>query len=341
MFTDIETRVLNRIQRDMPIEVHPFRRIGDELSLEEQEVIGVIGRLKEMRSVRNIAGIFDPAALGYRTLLAAFQVPGGSVEAAAAAINSHPGVSHNYLRDHRYNLWFTLAEESDDLLAGTLRFLAQKAGATDTLSFYNEKQYKIGLKLNVGGSDSGMDEPAAAPAADCRPEGRLGDRERAAVLILQQDLPLESEPFQSLLKSAGEPMSQDELLRTGDELKQRKYMRRYSAVIRPAHSGFTANAMTVWKPGSDEAADRAAEIFISEGAVTHLYRRTVHPGKWDYPLFAMIHGKNEEELAGIIARLSKESGVTDYLSLKTLRELKKEKVIYFSPAFKTWNQRDT
>jgi siroheme decarboxylase len=340
MFTSTESKVLNRIQRDIPLVERPFREIADEMGLQEDAVIGTIGDLKRRRSVRNIAGIFEPSGLGYSTTLVALQVPEDRIEGAAALINSHPGVSHNYLRDHRYNLWFTLAEEREDLLGETVRFIVEKAGATDALNFRNEKQYKIGLRLNVGDDDG--DNVGLMVPARSRPDHRpFSAAERDAILLLQRDLPLDREPFSRLVSESRDGLTPGALLAIGDEMKQTGYMRRYSAVIRPAHTGFSANAMTVWRPSATDSIDRVAELFSREGAITHIYRRTVHPGRWEYPLFAMIHARGDGELAGIVERLARESGVGDHLVLTTLRELKKEKVIYFSPLFKQWNDRET
>lgn len=111
-------------------------------------------------------------------------------------------------------------------------------------------------------------------------------------------------------------------------------MRRYAAVLRHRSAGFTANAMTAWKTGEDFN----DEAFRECGAISHLYYRTIYPGRWEHPLFAMIHAKSKDELDGIIKDLSQKSGITDYLSLESIREFKKKRVTYFSDEFNEWKR---
>ena len=81
-------------------------------------------------------------------------------------------------------------------------------------------------------------------------------------------------------------------------------------------------------------------VFLSNKSISHLYRRTEHPGRWEHPLFAMIHARSDGELDGIIAALEERSGLSDYLVLKSLREFKKKRVTYFSPAFDEWKKEN-
>jgi len=109
-------------------------------------------------------------------------------------------------------------------------------------------------------------------------------------------------------------------------------MRRYAAVLKHRSAGYTANAMTAWK-----AEDRTdLNIFMKEKAISHLYFRTLYPGRWEHPLFAMVHAKSDDELKNLIDGLSEKSGIKDYLVLYSLKEYKKKRVRYFSEEFKEW-----
>ena len=120
------------------------------IGISGSEVIRIVADLKERSVVRNISGIFSGENLGYHLSLVALKVPPERVEAAAAVINAHPGVSHNYLRDHAFNLWFTLAEEDEETLQKSARVIREKCGAEDYLMLRNEKLLKIGFVLPIG-----------------------------------------------------------------------------------------------------------------------------------------------------------------------------------------------
>jgi DNA-binding Lrp family transcriptional regulator len=340
-FTDRETSVLNRIQGDIPIVKTPFALLASELKQSESEVISIIARMRERGVIRNISGIFNAESLGYQISLVTFEVPVKYIDRAAEIINSHPGVSHNYLRDHRFNMWFTLAVSPENSFEKTVSILKRGSRARDSLILRNEMLLKIGLMLPVGNKPpSKMTEniPEVKPRiAEAR---SLSDEERESIRLLQHDLPLEKRPFKSLIKNNDSTLNEESLVELGQSLKEEGIMRRYSAVLRHRDAGFIANAMTVWKPDDSADMGRIAEIFIREPSISHLYIRTVYPGKWEYPLFAMIHAKSSEIMRSTVERLAQKSGIDNYEVLTTLREFKKKRVSFFSPDFHTWQQHN-
>ncbi|HSV97318.1 MAG TPA: Lrp/AsnC family transcriptional regulator [Spirochaetota bacterium] len=345
-FTRTEERIINRIQEDIPLALEPFRLVADELSLAEDDLLETVARLKAKRVVRNISAIFNAHRLGYHSSLVAFCVAERDVEGAVEIVNAHPGVSHNYLRDHRFNIWFTLAVDGATSIEETAAVLARHCRATDHLILRNEKLYKIGFMLRMGddaADDAEDGDPAQMNGADPAHGGGmypLTDEEREAVLLLQTDLPITSRPFETIVGDAKSPMSAERLVTIGEGLKLKGIMRRYAAVLKHYNAGYGANAMTAWKIGAGRTEDRVMPVFLSSKSISHLYRRTLHPGRWEHPLFAMIHARSDEELDGIIAALEEKSGLRDYLVLKSLREFKKKRVAYFSPAFDVWNEEN-
>ncbi len=333
-FTEKEALVLNRVQKGIPCLSEPFLAIAEETGLTEDEVLDIITNLKENKVIRNISGIFEGKKLGYHMSLVAFEVPVDKTESAAALISSHPGVSHNYLRNHRYNIWFTLAEESEERFNKTVSMLASQSGALDFLVLQNEKLLKIGVFLNIGESDeSGEVTPASESVSSSF--GKLDETAREAVLLLQNDLPIVKRPFQKIAESGKYIHGEKELLSYFSEFLASGIMRRYAAVLKHRSAGYTANAMTAWK--ADDHTD--INLFMNEKAISHLYFRTVYPGRWEHPLFAMIHAKSDDELKNIIDRLSEMSGIKDYLALSSLKEYKKKRVRYFSEEFNEWKAK--
>ena len=333
LFTPLQERLLDVLQSSLPFVRRPFLILGKELGIPESDIIDMTAALKKDGVIRNIAGIFDGEKLGYNLSLVAFQLSNENIEKAAAVINSHPGVSHNYLREHKYNLWFTIAENSAENLKRSVDKLALSSGALSYLIMKNERLIKIGFRLNMAAS------PPLQPVAALKQNERnvLTRRDENAIWLLQKDMPLCERPFEEL--SAETDFSEDELIEAAASLEEKGVMRRYSAVLRHQKAGYNFNAMTAWKFAEDSS-DEVFKPFAESSSVTHLYIRTVYPGEWEYPLFAMIHAKSENELNEIIDNLSRQSGLDDKLVLRSLKEFKKQKVIYFSPDFQKWKEEN-
>jgi siroheme decarboxylase len=333
-FSSCEAKILNLVQREFPLTERPFDAIGAMTGVSGSEVIRIVSDLKERSVVRNIAGIFSGEHLGYHLSLVALKVLPDKIDTAAALINSHPGVSHNYLRDHDFNLWFTLAEEDEETLQKSARVIREKSGADDFLMLRNEKLLKIGFMLVIGDEAGDAFGSAQKPASLT---GTVNEDDKRAAFLLQEDLPLVERPFDALGEIDRE-WNGDRLIDAGRRLLASGVMRRYAAVLRHAQAGFTHNAMTAWKITMDEGFDDRIRPFMEESAVTHLYVRTLYPGRWEHPLFAMVHARSADELDGLLASLGRCSGLTDRLVLRSVYEYKKKKVRYFSPAFTKWKQ---
>lgn len=333
-FSSVEAKILNLLQREFPLTERPFDAIGAMIGISGTEVLRSVTDLKQQHVVRNISGIFSGENLGYHLSLVALKVPPERVEAAAAVINGHPGVSHNYLRDHVFNLWFTLAEEDEESLQESARVIREKCGADDFLMLRNEKLFKIGFMLPIGDGDVASVGSVPRPVSV---KAILNRDDHRAVLLLQSDLPLVERPF-DVLGEKDSSLSGDMLIETARRLLASGVMRRYAAVLRHVQAGFTHNAMTAWKIDVDDHSDERIRPFMEERAVTHLYLRTLYPGRWEHPLFAMVHARSAEELADLLDSLMRCSGLTDRLVLRSLYEYKKKKVTYFSPAFKKWKR---
>jgi DNA-binding Lrp family transcriptional regulator len=142
-FDDIDRAILNRIQSDFPIAKSPFLSIAQNLGLSEEKVINRIKRLKKKGIIRRIGGNFAPEKLGYVSTLCAAKVPRDKIGGFSEAVNRYPGVTHNYLRDNPYNIWFTFIAQSMSEINENLEKISQETGVTDILNLPAAKMYKI------------------------------------------------------------------------------------------------------------------------------------------------------------------------------------------------------
>lgn len=149
MLNEIDRALLNLLQSDFPLVPRPFAALGERLAISEGEVMERVKRLKGEGLIRQISAIFDSRALGYRSTLAALRVPQERLEEVASIVSSHSGVSHNYARDHTYNLWFTLTIPPGVDPKEELRRIAHRAGVAEVLDLPSLRTFKIGARFQV------------------------------------------------------------------------------------------------------------------------------------------------------------------------------------------------
>jgi DNA-binding Lrp family transcriptional regulator len=146
---ETDRKILNILQRDFPVEAEPLRRIGERLSLSEAEVLERIGKLKDEGIIRRIGAVFDTKKLGYVSTLCAAEVPEENIGNFIDVVNSYKGVTHNYRRNHRYNIWFTLIASSDDEIGKILGEIEAKTGISGILDMRATKKFKIDATFDM------------------------------------------------------------------------------------------------------------------------------------------------------------------------------------------------
>jgi siroheme decarboxylase len=316
--------LLNALQTDFPLTLRPYDVIAHRLGIKSGEAIRRIIALKESGVIRQISAIFDSHALGYSSLLVAFKIDPVRLDEAAEAVNRHPGVTHNYARNHVYNLWFTMTMPPGVSLEEEIGKLASAAGAESAMTLPTIRLFKIGVAFDLTESDSEL--PIAKVAkTETTDVQNLTAAEIKAVRALQNDLPIEPRPFKKVAELFS--MTEDLLLDRARDFIRRGLMRRFAATLRHRHAGFAANAMGVWIVPEDRA-EEVGRIMAEFQAVSHCYQRPTYP-EWPYSIFTMIHGHNREECEAIATDISEATGITDYRLLYSTKEYKKIRVRYF------------
>jgi len=315
---DKDKRLLNMLQAGFPLTRRPFADIGSSLGLDEGEVIRRIVRLKGSQVIRTIGPSFDTRSLGHRSTLVAMSVAEDRLEETARVINEHPGVSHNYLRDDSFNMWFTLTVPEGVDIDNELRALAERVAPQRMLNLPAVRLFKLDVFFDAGGGD----RPAVAEVLDNGRVLQLSAEERTVVGVLQQDLPLVSRSFDAMSEAVG--MTPDDFLRHCIRLKERGAMRRFGASVRHNAVGYKANAMVCWRV-AESMVEEAGRIMAGYVEVSHCYQRESAPD-WPYNLYTMFHARNKEELQGTIDRIAAETGIDERRVLHTVKELKKERV---------------
>jgi DNA-binding Lrp family transcriptional regulator len=332
---DLDRQLLNQIQGSFPMVRRPYQALGQTIGRSEAEVLERICRLRQEHIIRQVSAIFDTKALGYRSSLVAMRVPPERISQAAQVINEHPGVTHNYERNHQYNLWFTAAVPPTSDLEATCQRLHELAGAESTRIMYTLRLFKIGVNLDMTGQ-----RPADARA---RPEYSEDDRLKANAASLsaddialireiQEDLPVEPEPFAAIAARLG--LSQEELFGQAADLVVRGFLRRYAAILYHRRAGFRANGMGVWRVPEEQVL-RIGQEMASFAAVSHCYQRPTYPD-WPYTVFTMVHGNSVAQCEEILAAISQSTGIDEYLTLYSSREYKKVRLAFYTDDYARW-----
>jgi len=144
-----DRKIINRIQSRFPIDSRPYQKIGRDLSLTEEEVIQRVKNLKQKGIIRRIGGNFGPYKLGFFSTLCAASVPEHKIALFTETVNAYSGVTHNYMRDHHYNIWFTFIASSQQIIEQSLETIAGKTGVSDILNLPATNIFKISANFKV------------------------------------------------------------------------------------------------------------------------------------------------------------------------------------------------
>jgi siroheme decarboxylase len=333
---ELDKRLLNLMQGRFPIEPRPYGRVAELAGITEQEVMDRVQHLLDERIIRQVTPIFDTRALGYSSMLVAAKVDPENPHRAAKVINAHPGVSHNYLRNHEFNLWFTIATEPDSPLGldGTLDVLAREAGAESVRQLPTLKLFKIRMDLEMEGDTEALATAALASEPVELERQPYDDFDVAVIRALQGDMPVVPEPYAPAAAELG--IAQDKLLDHLSGMQERGLLRRVAAILYHRRAGFSANGMGVWKvPDQDilEVGKRMASV----RGISHCYQRPTY-ADWPYSVFTMAHGRSKEECDAILDSIAEMTGIEERATLYSSTEFKKIRLLYFTGEFQAWER---
>lgn len=143
-----DKRILDIIQGSFPLVSRPYAEIGQQLGLTEAEVLAKVRALRQNKIIRRLGANFQSAKLGFRSTLCASKVPPEKMDDFVKEVNSHVGVTHNYLRRHDYNIWFTCIGPSWDSVCQTLAGIEERTGIK-VLNLPATEIYKIKVNFKM------------------------------------------------------------------------------------------------------------------------------------------------------------------------------------------------
>ncbi|HVY96906.1 MAG TPA: Lrp/AsnC family transcriptional regulator [Solirubrobacterales bacterium] len=333
---ETDKRLMNLLQSSFPLDPEPFALVASEAELELDDVLARTQRLLDGRIIREITPIFDTRALGYESMLVAAKVDAEHPQRAARIVNAHPGVSHNYLRTHEFNLWFTIATPPDSKLGlkGTLEALMEETGAESMRELPTLTLFKINMNLEMEkGTDALAAAVEAAPPRELEPQPYDED-DIALIRALQGPMAAVERPYDEAAAELG--ISTEDLLERLRGMVDRKILRRVAAILYHRRAGFSANGMGVWKVPEEEILTTGAKMASFRG-ISHCYQRPTYED-WPYSVFTMAHGRSKQECDAILDSIAEECGMgpDDRATLYSSTEYKKIRLHYFTEDYARW-----
>jgi DNA-binding Lrp family transcriptional regulator len=326
--------ILLRIQKNFPLTARPFYNIAKELNIDETEVISIIKEEKKKKIIRQTSAIFDTKSLGYKSSLVAFEIDQDKIDVAVKIINSHPGVSHNYERNHKFNIWFTMAcsPTSTIGLDKTIKILAILTKANSSIMLPTLKLFKISVKLDTTGKENKKEKITKKEKIDIE----MTPLHMNIVKLLQFDIEAKEEPFKDIINKLN--ISYETFFDIVSDLQKSGLMRRFASILNHRKAGFNANAMVVWDI-DEKYGESIGKIAAEFSAVSHCYLRPKYDN-WQYNLFTMIHGKTKDETNAVIADINNEIESKSYMPLYSSREFKKVRLKYFTEDELIWEKQN-
>jgi DNA-binding Lrp family transcriptional regulator len=334
---DFDKQLLNAMQGAFPIVPRPYAAVAKTLGVDEGTVLGRVRELIDERIIRQVTPIFDTRAFGYGSMLVAAKVDPEHPWAPAKIINSHPGVSHNYLRNHEFNMWFTIAVEEDSKLGlqGTLDVLQELTGAESIRQLPTLKLFKIRMDLDMAGGTDALAKAVQVVEPIDLGKQPYDELDMAVVRATQGDLPVVSEPYADAAREIGIPV--ERLIEHLQGMVERKLLRRVAAILFHRRAGFSANGMGVWRVPDDKIAEYGPKMAAFRG-ISHCYERPTYED-WRYQIFTMAHGRSKEECDAILDAIETEMpDIQERATLYSSTEFKKVRLLYFTDSFRDWER---
>ena len=324
--TALEQQILDTIQDAFPLEERPYKALaelfneqGNVGAVTEQQVFDAVEGLRNSGVIRRIGGVYDSRKLGFISRLCAGKV--SDIEKFAAVVNEISAITHNYVRSHEFNVWFTVIAQSENEIRALVDKLCVQTDLQDVHVLTVTKKFKIDTVMTRGPRTSLRAEQGGARQSteECHPECSvakskdLTHSDHIRIRIACTDIPHTLTPYADWGVSA-------------EELRcdiAKGFMRRFGAILRHQQAGFAYNAMVCFR------LDESGAVLAQNPHVSHCYERPAFEG-FPYNLYAMMHAQSAEDLDCYIKEAAQSIGNPDYAVLHSVRELKKTSFQFFA-----------
>jgi DNA-binding Lrp family transcriptional regulator len=328
----LDKELLQVLQDEFPVEESPWAEIGQKVGISGEEALSRSQRLHADGVIRKLRTILNAQKLGHcQSTLMAMKVPDEHMEKVVSIVNEYTGVTHNYRREHDFNLWFTVTACGAEHLSGTVEEIKRRTGIpeSDILDLPSTRLFKIDVRFHFTDSDgTGMPTETIVNTSSNTNgtinKSTLNAIDRAVLHSTQDEIPLENEPFASIAKETG--LSQKEVVAVLKKLRDSGVIKRLGISVNQRKVGIVANAVVAWKVPQDKI-ERVGRMLSPYKEITHCYERITIPGKWEHNLFTVLHGYDRKSVEEFAKKMSEIIGIRDYLVLFSNEQFKRTSIM--------------
>jgi len=324
-----DKELLQLLQDNFPVEKRPWTNLGKILGIPEEEVLSRIQRLSSDGFIRKLRTILDAKKLNTcSSTLMAMKVPEEKMEGVVNVVNEYMSVTHNYRREHDYNLWFTVTTCGSKDLGSTVDEIIRRTGIPehDILDLPTTSVFKIDVRFKF--TNGGLKAMNGNSNGNTNGNSNLNNADainKAIIQSTQEKIPFVDEPFAEIAKETG--ISQDEVIARLQELISVGVIKRLGISVNQRKVGIVANAVVAWKVPREQV-KRVGTMLSGYKEITHCYERVTVPGKWEHNLFTVIHGYNRESVEELAKMMSEAVSISDYLVMFSNGQFKRTSVMH-------------
>ncbi|MDQ2621496.1 MAG: Lrp/AsnC family transcriptional regulator [Actinomycetota bacterium] len=327
---DVDKRLMSSLQAGLPLVREPFARVAGNTGITLTETLERTNRLVNNRIIREITPIFDARALGYSSTLVVAKVDSENPQRAAAVVNAHPGVSHNYLQDHDFNLWFTIAIPRDSGLGleGTLEKLMDETGAESMHPLPALTLFRSDQDLEADpGNEAFPDQAGAQP---------LDDLDIATVRTMQGPLDAIPRPFDYAAGEVGMPV--DDFLAHLEGMTRRRLLRQVAAIPSHPEAASSARGTGLWMVPEADLPDVRRRV-TSDPRVSLCHQSPVYED-WPHSVITVVHGRSKEDCRSILDSVADDCGIGagKRSALHSPTDFKKVRLRFFTDDYRLWEE---
>jgi len=320
------------IQKGFPIDPYPYHKLAEMLGISYTEVLSQFEEWYNSKILREISAVMEGDILHYESALVCARVAQEDLDIVVDTLKKHPTITHLYLRNYDFNLWFTISVTTDSGIENHLYYLKYLTGY-DYYPLRRKQTCKIGVNFDLV-KKTNQTEKTKMPSIKIKfPKNELTEKVKQIIRAIQTSLPLTDRPFKILAKEYS--LHEEDLI---NFLSTSPYgcVRKYIATFNHRNLGVSYNAMTVWKVPETEIELKGNEL-ANFPEVSHCYSRETF-SEFPYNLYSMIHGPDESTVHQIVKNISNQIHLFDYLILYSPIEYKKTRLKYFLLDLEEWEK---